>query len=336
MNNPVLVEVTRGGRVESRHRGALAVVDAEGRLVFSLGDIETPVFPRSAIKALQTLALIESGAADRFKLSESEIALACSSHSGEPVHAETAAAMLHKAGRDTSALECGAHWPGNEEAARDLARRGARPTALHNNCSGKHAGFVCLACQLDADPKGYVMPEHRVQKEIRAVIENVAGDALRDDWRGTDGCSIPTYGASLQTWARAFARFGTGRGLGAGRARAAARIRASAARHPHMVGGTGRFDTDVMAALGLRAFTKTGAEGVFCAALPEQGLGIALKCEDGAKRAAQLMMAEALARFLPLNDPDHAALAPWRRKILTNWNGIDVGEIRATAPLALA
>ena len=167
MENPVLVEVTRGGRVESRHRGAVAVVDGDGATVLAIGDIARPVFPRSAVKAIQGLPLIESGAADRYGLTEAEIALAVSSHSGEPLHAETSLSMLRKAGRDAGCLECGAHWPSNELVSRALAKSGAEPSALNNNCSGKHAGFVCLSCNMDEDPTGYVKAAHPVQQAVR-------------------------------------------------------------------------------------------------------------------------------------------------------------------------
>ena len=246
MRNPVLAEVTRGGVVESVHEGSVAVLDADGAVVLALGDIDRPVFPRSAVKALQALPLLESGAADRFGLTAAEIALACSSHSGEPLHAQTAAGMLAKAGRDPGCLECGAHWPSNDEAARQLAREGLSATALHNNCSGKHSGFVCLSCALDEDPTGYIQPEHRVQREVKAAIEAMGDVRLSDELRGTDGCSIPTYAMPLRAMALAFARLGTGHGMGAERAKAARRIRASVAEHPFMVAGTRKFDTEAM------------------------------------------------------------------------------------------
>ena len=154
MANPVVVEVTRGNRIESAHRGAGAVVDADGRVVMAFGDAERPVYPRSAIKALQALPLVESGAADRLGLSDKEIALACASHSGGEDHVATARAMLAKAGFDERVLECGVHWPLGEDEARALARLGRTPTALHNNCSGKHAGFVCLSCDIGVASEG--------------------------------------------------------------------------------------------------------------------------------------------------------------------------------------
>ena len=160
MSNPVLVEVLRGALVESRHSGAVAVVDADGGRVLALGDVEQPVYPRSAVKALQALPLIESGAADRFGLGPEELALACASHSGEPAHVATATRMLALAGLDASALECGAHWPIHQPSAQALARAGGTAGAIHNNCSGKHAGFLCVACATDADPAHYVEAEH--------------------------------------------------------------------------------------------------------------------------------------------------------------------------------
>ncbi|MBV8106778.1 MAG: asparaginase, partial [Hyphomicrobiales bacterium] len=297
MSNPVIAEVVRGDRVESAHRGAGVVVDASGAIVLAFGDIERPVYPRSAIKALQALPLLESGAADRLGLSLKEIVLACASHAGEEDHVATARAMLAKAGRDESVLECGIHWPLGEAAARALAQAGRTPTALHNNCSGKHAGFVCLACAEGVDPRGYVAHDHPVQREVTAAIADMTEARLTEEARGVDGCSIPTYAIPLRALAFGFARFGTGAGLAQGRARAAARIRTAVAAHPATVAGAGRFDTEIMTVLGARAFTKTGAEGVFCAALPDVGLGIAVKVDDGGARAAQVAIAALIQRF---------------------------------------
>ncbi len=334
MTNPVVVEVLRGERVESVHRGAGAVVDADGRIVLAFGDVDRPVYPRSAVKALQALPLIESGAADRLGLSAKAIALACASHSGEDEHVALASAMLARVGRDESVLECGAHWPLGEAAGRALARAGRSAGALHNNCSGKHAGFVCLACASGIDPKGYVAPDHPVQREVTAAIADVTRARLGEETRGIDGCSIPTYAIPLRALARGFARFATGRGLSPQRARAAARIRAAVAAHPAIVAGAGRFDTEVMTMLGARAFTKTGAEGVFCAALPEAGLGLAVKADDGGTRAAQVMTAGLLRRFGAFGETLNARLAPFVAPRLVNWNGVETGVLRPAGPLA--
>ena len=220
MSNPVLVEVLRGGRVESRHRGSVAAVDASGATVLALGDIAQAVYPRSSIKIMQALPLIESGAADRFGFGDEELALACASHGGEPGHVAVAARMLAAAGLDAGALECGAHWPRISPPRRRSSRVGGQPNALHNNCSGKHAGFVCAACASGVDHHRYVDPAHPVQREVKAAIETLAGVKLADA-PGVDGCSAPNWPMPLAALARAFARIGSGQGVG--RARQGAR-----------------------------------------------------------------------------------------------------------------
>jgi len=334
LSNPIVVEVMRGARVESRHRGAGAVVDADGAVALMFGEIDEPVFPRSAVKALQSLPLVESGAADALRLSEAEIALACASHSGAPAHVETAAAMLAKAGLDAASLACGAHWPLGEEASRALSRAGQTPSPLHNNCSGKHAGFLCLARASGWETKGYEQAAHPVQRAAKAAIEDVTGTALGEDVCATDGCSIPTYAVSLRALALGFARLATGAGLAPRRAAAAKRIFAAAAANPAMIAGDGRFDTEVMRLFGPRVFVKTGAEGVYCAALPEFGFGLAVKVDDGATRAAQAMIATLISRFLPVDEEDRARLEPFAAPVLRNWNGIAVGSLRPSGPLA--
>ncbi len=326
MGNPVLVEVLRGALAESRHRGAVAVADADGAAVLAVGDVAKPVFPRSAVKALQALPLVESGAADRSGFGDEELALACASHSGEPAHVAGVEGMLAKAGLDASALCCGAHWPISHPAAFALARTGV-PSALHNNCSGKHAGFLCVACAMGIDHANYCRPEHPVQRQVHAVLEDCTGAVLSPDRCAIDGCSVPTWAVPLENLARAFAKFGTGHGLGRERAAAAGRLRAACARKPWHVAGTGRFCTEIMQLLGARVFVKTGAEGVYCGALPGEGLGIAIKCDDGAGRAAEAIMAVVIARFLPL---EAAELARFARPVLRNWNGIEVGALQVT------
>ena len=338
--NPVLVEVLRGESLESSHRGAMAVLDADGAVLVSLGDIERPIFPRSAVKLLQALPLVESGAAERLGLTDEELALACASHTGEEVHVRTAAGMLAKVGLDATALECGAHWPSLDTATRALAAGGREPTALHNNCSGKHSGFLCLACALPSSGvdlrqyvKGYVNPDHPVMREVTAALQAVTGFDPNSAPRGTDGCSIPTYGIALRRLALAFARVGAGVGLREGHTRAAQRLRRAIANAPFMVAGSGRFDTRVMQQLGERVCCKVGAEGVYCAALPERGLGVAIKIDDGNTRAAEVALATVIDACLLLSDRDAQALQAWGHPKLRNWNGIDVGILRAAPSL---
>ncbi len=334
MSNPVLVEVTRGSLVESRHRGAVAVVEADGATVLALGEVGAPIYPRSAIKALQALLLVESGAADRFGLGEEELALACASHGGEPGHVAGVERMLRAARLDASFLACGPHWPLHQPSSQALARAGGTASALHNNCSGKHAGFLCAACGLGVEPRGYVEPDHPVQREVKATLENLGGVSIADAARAIDGCSVPTWAMPLTALARAFARFGTGRGLASERAAAARRLREACAAKPWFAAGTGRFCTEVIGHFGARLLVKTGAEGVFCAALPELGLGVAIKCDDGHGRAAEAVMAAVIARLLPLAEKDRAFIAQYVRPQLRNWKGTVVGAIQPTQALA--
>jgi L-asparaginase II len=333
MANPVLVEALRGSRTESRHRGAVAVVDVGGTSVLALGDVEQPIYPRSAVKALQALVLVESGAPERFGLGDEGLALACASHSGEPGHVATALRMLDRAGLDPGALQCGTHWPIHQPSAQALARAGGAASPVHNNCSGKHAGFLCAACAIGVDHRGYTAPTHPVQREVKAVLENLTGFRLGENDCAIDNCSVPTWALPLQGLALAFARFGTGKDLGATRARAAARLRAACAAKPWHVAGTGRFCTEIMERLGARVFAKGGAEGVYCGALPELGFGVAIKCDDGAGRAAEAIMAAVIARFLPLDADDRAVVERFVRPTLRTWNGVEIGALKPTEAL---
>jgi len=338
--NPILVEATRGGVRESAHRGAVVVVDGEGKRIVALGDVERPVFPRSAVKLLQAIPLVESGAADRLELDDQELAIACASHNGEPQHVTVVERMLAKAGLDVSALECGTHWPRLGPVAYAIAAEKREPSPLHNNCSGKHAGFLCLACMLSGGghvrqyAKGYVAPRHPVMRAITESLQATTGHDLNKAPRGIDGCSIPTFAIPLHALALAFARIGTGNGLRPGTARAAARLRAAVAHEPFMAAGSERFDTQVIAALGERVYCKVGAEAVFCATFPERGLGMAIKIDDGnTARAAEVAMAAAIEVFAELDGDEKSLLAGLSNVRLRNWNGIEVGALRATDEL---
>jgi len=324
--NPVLVEATRGAMVESRFRGAFAVVDLEGRVVASAGDIERPVFARSAIKPLQAIPLVESGAAEAFGLGDAEIALACASHRGEPRHVAVATAWLGRIGCSVADLECGAQLPTNPAALAELL--GARETAnaAHNNCSGKHSGFLTLARHLGLPTQGYIRYEHGVQQRVLGTLEIMTGLDLGAAPRGVDGCGIPVIAVPLGNLALAMARFADPADQPEPRQAACARIRAAMTGEPFMVSGTGRFCTRVISETGGGALIKTGAEGVYCGALTGEGLGIALKIDDGAGRAAEVAMAGLLARF-GLLDAGHEL----RKPQLRNRAGTVVGELRLPA-----
>ena len=329
MSNPVIVEVTRGGIVESRHTGAYAVIGKKGRVIASAGDIDTPVFPRSAIKAFQCLPMIESGAADDYGFTAEELALACASHNGEADHVRAASSMLAKIGIGEAAYECGAHWPSDRRTTNAMIRAGEEPRDIHNNCSGKHAGMLALAKKLGAPFEGYTRVDHPVQRMIAKTISEICdvdADALPC---GIDGCSVPTWAVPLRNMALGLARLLSGEGLSAARQAAARRIVEAVQAHPFMVAGTGRFCTKLMQAVP-RAFVKTGAEGVFCGGVPHAGLGVALKCDDGAHRASEAAMASVLAALDVWTQEERAALAGFAHSDLRNWRKLEIGQIRAT------
>jgi L-asparaginase II len=308
---PLVVEATRGPLVESRHLVDAVALDADGRLVEAFGEIDRPIYPRSACKPLQALPLLETGAADAFGLTGQEIALACASHNGEPVHVDGVLAWLGRLGLSDDDLECGAHPPRQEAVLAEFARSAAPLRQAHNNCSGKHAGMLTTAVHLGEPTKGYVGREHPVQRRVAAVLAELCGAAL--DACGIDGCGIPTFAVPLRNLALGMARLPA---RPAGR-----RIVQAMIAEPYMVAGRGRACTELMQAAGGAVALKTGAEGVYMAVLPDRGLGLALKARDGAGRAAELAVADLLARLGAL--PDGFARRPLR-----NVRGLVVGELR--------
>jgi len=327
--NPVLAEAVRGNWVENRHRGAFVVIDAEGQVIAAAGDIERPVFPRSAIKSMQALAIFDRHAVDRFHHSTEELALACASHHGEDEHVTNVANFLGRMGLSVADLECGAHQPTNGAAREALRQRHEEPSALHNNCSGKHAGMLSVALAMGVPTADYVKREHDVQRAVRAAVELVIGEDLTEDRCGTDGCSIPTWAAPIRAWAHGFARMATGRGLDAGHAAGAQKLFDAATRHPHLVAGTGHLDTLVMEAFGGRVMQKGGAEGVQCGAIRDRGWGYALKCDDGNMAASQAMVAALLLKFAEPDEGQRKVLEGFARQPTLNVRKAVVGEVRA-------
>ena len=331
--NPILVEQTRGNWVENRHRGAFVIVDAGGGVIASAGDFARPVFPRSAIKSMQALAMVTSGAIEKFGLSDEELALACASHHAEDVHVAGVTHFLSHIGLGPADLECGAHQPSNAAAREALRQAGRAPSALHNNCSGKHSGMLSVARALGVPTAGYVKREHPVQLEVRRAIETVVGESLSVDRCGVDGCSIPTWAAPLSAWARGFARMATGEGLPAELGAAAKRVFDAATSHPLLVAGTGHLDTLVMEAFGGRVMQKGGAEGVQCGAIRDRGWGYALKIDDGNMAASQAMVAALLLRFAEPDAAQRSVLERFATQTVKNVRGAAVGELRATAEM---
>jgi L-asparaginase II len=330
MANPVLVELTRGSMVESVHRGSIAILDADGRMRLSLGDVESPVYSRSSLKPMQAIPLVESGAAQAFGLSDEEVALACASHSGEPMHTERVSIWLERLGLSESDLACGAHASRYEPVAEAMVRRGEKPTRVFNNCSGKHTGFLTVARHWDIATNGYEQVSHPVQQAVAAALRELS-DAKELTY-GIDGCAAPNFATSLTQFARAAARMASPIRLSAERAAASRRLLSAMIAHPELVSGTGRACAILMRAATGRAAVKAGAEGFFAGWIPTSGLGIAIKIDDGAGRAAETTIA-AVLDALGLLDYSEAARKILRTPIL-NTRGATVGERRPAAALA--
>ncbi|WP_366653831.1 asparaginase [Fodinicurvata sp. EGI_FJ10296] len=331
---PLLVDVLRGPFAESGHRGHAVVIDADGGLLAHWGEPDLSVMPRSAIKSLQALALVESGAVEAFGLSAADIALACASHGGEDKHARRAIDWLGRIGLTVADLECGAQPPMHRDSADALVAAGTSPTAAHNNCSGKHVGFLTTAVHLGIDHRGYTRHDHPIQALVRRHMQAMTDiDPDGRPW-GIDGCSIPAHALPLRNIALALARLDAhGADDTTAHGRACRRIVEAWGAHPDLVAGTGRFDTRLMTAAQGRALTKAGAEGVSCAIVPGRRIAVAVKIEDGAERAASVVMAAILSALgaVDRNDPEIRSLAA---PTLSNWNGISVGGLTPTAEFA--
>lgn len=325
---PVLVEVTRGPLAESVHRVRAVAVRADGRVLFARGDVAAPVYPRSAIKSVQALPLVETGAADALGVTSEELALASASHGGEPAHTGRVAAWLARIGLAPGDLECGTHAPYHAETAAELVRRGEAPGPVHNNCSGKHTGFLSTALHMGEPTRGYVGYDHPVQRRLRAVAGAMADLDLDGAPWGVDGCSIPTLGMPLRALALCMARMADPSGLPSARAEAAARIVAAWGAHPHLISGTATFDTDFMTGVGSRILTKAGAEGVCCAVVPGAGIGLAVKVEDGTTRAAGPAAAAVLRTLGLIGEADWNRLGPVVEPPVRTRQGAIAGHVR--------
>lgn len=323
------VLVMRGDRVESAHVVHVAVTNG-ARVVAQAGDPARVSFLRSAAKPLQALPLVEDGVTHALGLTGSELALCCASHNAESRHLRAAAAILRRAGLEEGDLACGPHAPMRPADTERLAAAGERPRSIHNNCSGKHAGMLALAVHHGWPTEGYHRAAHPVQKRMRAEVARWTGmdaDAIES---AVDGCGVVTFAMPLARVADAFARFGVeSRDPESGAAGVLDALRA----HPFMVAGTGRLCTALIAKTRGRLVAKTGAEGVYCATVPDAGLGIALKVEDGARRAADVALVEVLAALELLVAEELEALAAWRCPPVRNTRGQRVGAIRGEVAL---
>jgi L-asparaginase II len=321
-----LAQVWRGDILESIHYGHAVICNGEGEVVEAFGDPDLVMLPRSSCKMIQALPLLESGAT----LSESQVAFACASHSGGAIHTEMARDWLAELGLAEGDMRCGSHMPQDQPELHRLIRAGAEPCQLHNNCSGKHCGFLMLNQHLKGGSE-YVELDHPVQKAAREAFEDVTGEVSTG--YGIDGCSAPNFTTSLAGLGRAMGFFANAHHKSGARAGAAARLTAAMTRHPVLVAGEGRACTDLMRAMDGRVAIKTGAEAVYVAILPEQGLGIALKVVDGTTRAAECAIASLLIRAGVLSS-EHPALRRYWNAPIVNCRGTTTGWVRPGAALA--
>ena len=336
-----LVEVRRGAITESRHRGHIAAVSGNGLLAAYAGFPDTVTFLRSSAKPFQAIPILASGAADRFGFTDKEVALASGSHSGEPIHTEIAAEMLRKAGIDASALKCGVHEPYSPEAAEALREKGEQPTVLHNNCSGKHAAMLAFAKHLGAPLENYTSPEHPIQLAIARVVSQFSGIPIEDLSVGVDGCTVPVFGITVRAMALAYVRLVSPPTDFEKPVRdACERIVKAMTTYPDLIGGTTeRLDTEIMRAAPGAIVSKVGAEGVYTAGvLPceewPQGVGLALKIEDGDdRRARPTVVIESLRQLGVLRDKSLEHVSRYAFFPVNNRRGELVGEIRASFAL---
>lgn len=325
--NPVLAEVTRGGAVESQHRGAVVAMNVDGKILLSLGDTEAMVFPRSSLKPIQVIPLFESGAVDRFNLTEHELALACASHNGESRHLDVLLPWMNKVGLTPSNLECGTSLPLDKTAAESVLRAGGEACRELHNCSGKHTGMLTLATFLDQPLSGYSGYEHETQQRWMSVLSELSGvDIFAMPW-DRDGCGLPAVAMPLSAFARAHTPFIDAHNSTDKRSVAMARASASMRAQPFMVAGTDRCCTASMQHTD-DLMVKVGAEGVFIVVALHAGVVIALKNDDGANRGAEVMLGAALRHLGLLTASQYQTLSPWYQPQIKNSQQVVVGAVQ--------
>ncbi|WP_424942616.1 asparaginase [Aliiroseovarius crassostreae] len=325
-----LVEIWRGDFMESQHWGHAVVVNAAGEVIEGWGNPDEVILPRSSAKMLQALPLVESGAADAAGLTTEQLALACASHEGAAIHTDRVSAWLTEMGLGNDDLCCGPQMPADRPAKKALICAEEKPCRIHNNCSGKHAGFLTLARHIGAEVADYVNPDHPVQQAAKRAFEEVTG--MDSPGFGIDGCSAPNFATSLHAMGRAMAAFASAEEGRSARDSAMVRLREAMMAHPDLVAGEGRACTELMRAMKGKVAVKTGAEAFFIAILPEQKLGVALKVNDGSTRASECAIAAILAR-LGVADPADPMVKKRLNPRVVNFAGVDTGEIKPTASI---
>ncbi|MDQ0417963.1 L-asparaginase II [Croceifilum oryzae] len=321
-----LVDVIRSGKIESTHYGHIAVVDAQGKLLYSAGDPDRWTCARSSIKPFQALPIVQTGTADNYDLTDKELALCCGSHIGEKQHIETVFGMLERAGIRETTLRCGTNLP-PLFIYRELIRKGKDIAPVHHNCSGKHAGMLLTAKYLNEELVDYHKPDHPVQQRIMQTLARIGRLTPEEIEIGIDGCGVPAYFLSLERWATIFARFADSKSLDPMDRLAAERITRAMTTFPEMVAGSNEFCTELMKVGEGRWIAKGGAEAVYCIGDRETGLGIAIKVEDGALRAVHAVAVEVLKQLDLLREDQLQELMGFYKPTLKNGREEEVGHI---------
>jgi L-asparaginase II len=328
MSYELLVEVTRNGTVESQHFGAAVVCDVKGNVLESWGDINRLVFPRSALKPMLAIHLIESGACEQFALSDAELSLACSSHQGEQMHQDLVKSWLNRLGLNEDHLACGAVLPEDTESAHQILASGQQGCRIHHNCSGKHTGFLTTALHLDLTLDNYHLLDHPLQQLSLDTLSDLADVDLKQYPMGIDGCGLPAHTMPLLQLGHAMARFANPVDLSDFRAQAIYRLHEAITNEPLYIAGRGSVVSEVNDVTCGKVLAKTGAEGIITAALPEQGLGIALKIADGSSRARSVALLAILDHLKALTDEEKNKLQGHISPKIINSRSLVVGEVR--------
>lgn len=323
MNTPLQINIFRENNIESKHSVSAVVMTSSGQLMQTFGDVAQKIYPRSSIKCIQAIPIITTGAAEKFNVSDIELALAGASHSGELKHTDAVQNWLSRIGLSVTDLECGAHAPANQAAFINLLKN-KHFTALENNCSGKHTGMLAAALAMNAPTKGYVKNEHPVQQLIQKIIEDFTSEKISSTDIAIDGCTLPTYFLRLENLALAMARFADPQNFLSQYQVACERITNAIMQNPFYIAGTDRYCTQMTTLMQQAGFVKTGAEGVMFAALPKLKLGIAVKCHDGHSRAAEVAMTHILLSLKVISESE---AQDFIRPQIKNWNGLTTGHI---------
>ena len=320
-----MVKVLRGDFEESIHVGHAVVSNSKGDILEAWGDPDRITLPRSSAKILQAIPLIESGAADKYFLKSKHLALACASHQGAYAHTNIVREWLCAIDRSDNDLRCGTHFPSDNYAHQTLIKENEKPCQYHNNCSGKHVGFLTLSKYLNGDQEYHCL-EHPVQQAVKSCFEDLTNTS--NALSAIDGCSAPNFACTLIGLAQSMAIISEANEVSSSsRTRAAYTLLQAMLEYPDLIAGDGRACTELMMAIDKRAAIKTGAEAVFVAIIPELKLGIALKIEDGNMRASEAVIAELLVRY-DILDRNHPMAIKRLKGPITNWNGIKTGEYK--------